>query len=492
MARRFFAAAALCLCCVFAAAQDWGGRYTVDIMDGETVCAKGELCLVPLGPGSSEFFLSVTRSDGAVIVYDSQDGPAELRDGCLVWRYPSEEYDYTLTMELHPETSSGIPMENTVRITETVGSGTAPCNIGLSPDGYYRRDPDYFVAPNGYMYRKAPDGNSCTLAFGGIYAGEVQLPQQVIGPFGKSFKVTGIDQNTFTASRNLTQVALSDGSQRVAPGALSFTGVPYDWEKISKPVFSYPDKSKTRFAVPAEPGTEAPEDGAKWVIFKQNLAPCVLSGNTCGDGGKRCGRVDMAFDSTMGFFYTVTEPREAIASMFKGYQNYEIEALIAEQDFVAFHTFPSFGRWKFPEKEQEAKSAIVKQIAKKYGRTPKYSRRAAWLRDGTAELDIVEFEHKNHQAMVVFAWIGKGEIYATGSLTREVEPGSEDFSVWNVDDEGTYGIPDVVTIALDPEGRANIFLAKNSPESIDCFCLHQVGDRFEIVPISQWYRFVDI
>ena len=492
MARRFFAAAALCLCCVFAAAQDWGGRYTVDFMDGEEVLAKGELCLVPLSPSSSEFFLCVTRKDGAIIVYDSTDAPAERRGESLVWRYPSSDYDYILTMELSPESPGGIPMENTIRITETVGSGTAPYNIGLSPDGYYRRDPDFFVAPNGYMYRKSSDGNTCTLAFGGIYAGEVQLPQQVIGPFGKSFRITGIDQNAFTASRNLTQVALYDSSQRVEPGTLSFTGVPYDWDKISKPRFAYPDKTKTRYAVPAEPGTKSPENANQWVIFKQNVAPCVQSGNTCSDGNKRCGRVDQAFDSTMGLFYTLSEPKDIAKTMFKGYQNYEIEALIADQDFVAFHTFPSFSRWKYPEKELEAKSAIVKQVAKKYGRTPMYSRRAAWLRDGTGELDIIEFEHRNHQAMVVFAWIGNGEIYATCELKTNIESEFEDSGVWNVDDDGRYGIPDVVTIALDPEGRANIFLAKNSPESIDCFCLHQVGDRFEIVPISQWYRFVDI
>ena len=94
--------------------------------------------------------------------------------------------------------------------------------------------------------------------------------------------------------------------------------------------------------------------------------------------------------------------------------------------------------------------------------------------------------------MVVFAWIGNGEIYATCDIKREIESESEDSSVWNVDDDGTYGIPDVVSIALDPEGCANIFMAKNSPESITCFVLHQVGDRFELVPVDQWYRYVDI
>ena len=492
MAKRFFVAAVLSLCCALAAAQDWGGRYTVDIMDGEEALAKGELCLVPVSPTSAEFFLCVTRKDGAVIVFDSADGLAEMADGNLVWRFPTSDYDYTLTMELSPESPGGIPMENTVKVTENVGSGTHPYDVGFSPNGYYKRDQDYFVTPNGYMYRKAPEGNTCTLAFGGVYSGEVELPQQVIGPFGISFKVTGIDQNAFTASRNLTQVALNNPEQRVAPGTLSFTGVPYDWEKISKPMYCYPDKTKTRFVVPAGPLSEQPENDFQWVVFKQNLAPCVLSGNTCKDSNKRSGRVDQAFDSTMGFFYTLSELKDVAKTRFKGYPSYEIEALIAAQDFGAFHTFPSFGRWKYPEKVQEAKSSIVKQIAKKYGRTPMYSRRVAWLRDGTGELDLVEFEHKNHQAMVVFAWIGNGEIYATCDFTTEIESEFENVDVWNVDDDGTFGIPDVVTIALDPEGCANIFLAKNAPESVTCFILHQVDDHFDIVPVDQWYRYVDI
>jgi len=105
----------------------------------------------------------------------------------------------------------------------------------------------------------------------------------------------------------------------------------------------------------------------------------------------------------------------------------------------------------------------------------------------------VEFEHKDHQAMVVFAWVGKdGDIYATAALTTEIESEFEDSGVWNVDDEGTYGIPDVVSIALDPDGYATIFLAKNSPESINCFALHQVGDKFEVIDFDQWYRFIDI
>ena len=161
-------------------------------------------------------------------------------------------------------------------------------------------------------------------------------------------------------------------------------------------------------------------------------------------------------------------------------------------DFVAFHTFPAFGRWKYPEKVQNAPKAIVNQVARKYGREVMYSRRVAWLRDGYGELDLVEFQHKNHQAMVVFAWVNGDDVAATCSLTTEIESEFEDADVWNVDDDGTFGIPDVVTIVRDPEGNVIIFLAKNSPESITCFALRQVGDKLERIDFDQWYRYVDI
>ena len=120
-----------------------------------------------------------------------------------------------------------------------------------------------------------------------------------------------------------------------------------------------------------------------------------------------------------------------------------------------------------------------------------YSRKAAWLRDGNGELDIVEYQHVNHQAMVSFVWHVKGEIKAVTSITTEIESEYEDYSVWNVDDDGRYGIPDVVTIAQDKDGAVTVFLAKNAPESITCFALHQQGSAFQLVQVDQWYRFVD-
>lgn len=472
-------------------AQDWGGRYTLEFSD-QAVYARGELFLVPVSPDETEFYLSVEHVDGARVVYDSQDGPVKMKDGKFVWRYPLPGFDYTLTLIPSPDSDSGYPMENTVQVIEDVGGGAHPYNLDLCPDGYYTRDMARFVTHDGWMYRKNADESGCTLARGGIYSGKIALPASVKGPFGKILKVTGIDSDAFMESRGVSQVVLHDMEQRVAPGALTYTEVPYDWSKIAQPFFAYPSKAKDRFVIPFYEGFERPENIFPWVVFKQNIAPAQQSGNTIGDDNALAGRVDPAFDRTMGVFYTLQLPKTDISKMFKGYDSFEIEALVADADFVAFHTFPAFSRWKFPEKEQNASKAVENTVAKMFGRTVMYSRRAAWQRDGGGELDIVEFTHKDHQAMVVFAWVEGGSVVATASMTTMIESEFEDFSVWNVDDEGTFGIPDVVTIARDPEGVVTVYLAKNSPESVTCFALHQNGDQLEIINFDQWYRYIDL
>ena len=488
MPLKIFITALCSLSCVFAAAQDWGGRYKLQLPEDAEV--QGDLFLVPVGPEQTEFLLTVVNKAGDTIVYDSTDGPVSLSDGKFIWRFPGGEFDYTLTMDLYPEADGGIPLENTIKVSENVGAGAPPYPIDLSPDGLYRRDLSYFVAPNGYMYHS--DGDKCALAMGGIYSGRVDLPATVVGPFGKVFSVSGIESDAFAYSHSLSQVTIADAGQRVAPGALTWTEIPYDWDKIAKPFFAYPCKTRDRFVIPYYDGFECPENKYPWVIFKQNVAPSQQSGNTIGNDSALSGRVDQAFDRTMGVYYTLQIPKTEVNKMFRGYEAMEIEALVADMDFVAFHTFPAFGRWKFPEKVQNAPKAIVNQIAKKYGREVMYSRRVAWLRDGYGELDLVEFQHKNHQAMVVFAWISGNDVAATCSLTTEIESEFEDADVWNVDDDGTFGIPDVVTIAKDPDGNVIIFLAKNAPESITCFALRQVGDKLERIDFDQWYRYVDI
>ncbi len=485
--KRFALACGLLAASITLAAQDWGGHYKMETPDEKV----GDLYLIPVSPSEAEFLLIVKSIDGTrmEVLYDTQDGTVSLRDGKFVWHAPESQYN--ITLNLYPEVEDGVPMEGTISIAEDTGGGEYSYS-SLSPDGYYRRDDSVFVTPEGYMYRVGADGSGCMLATGGIYTGKVSLPQSVKGPFGRIYPVKGIEADAFKFSRALTQVELYDESQSIAPGALTYTEIPYFWNELPMPYFAYPDKSKSRFVIPYFQEFESPASERQWIVFKQNLAPAVQSGDTTADESKREGRVDQDFGSTRGIFYTLQAEKDEISKMFRGYDAGEIEVLVADPMFVAHHTFPAFGRWKFPEKEVSAPKAIETAMSRKTGRPVMYSRKAAWLRDGNGELDIVEYEHVNHQAMVSFVWQCRGEIIAHGSLTTEIESEFEDSGVWNVDDEGKYGIPDVVTIAFDGNGAVTIFLAKNSPESINCFALHQNEEEFQFVYLDQWYRYVDI
>lgn len=487
MKRLLCACVVLVACAVAASAQDWGGHYRMDVPGTVT----GDLYLVPADANTTEFLLIVTNPAGDTIVYDSSAGPVALCDGSFVWRYPSEEINYSISFDLDPVNDEDIPMMGCILVTESLLSENPPYKTDLSPNGVYRRDDRCFVTPEGFMFRINDDGGSCNLACGGLYKETVILPQSVKGPFGRYFRVAGIDSDAFRGAGEINRLYLYDDSQLISPGALIGTGVSFDWN-ANKPHFAYPDKGKTQVVVPGGAGFSLPASSSQWVIFKQNLAPATQSDNTVGKAGKRDGRVDQDFRSTMGIFYTLQSSKEDIAKMFRGYNATEVEALVANPWFVAQHTFPAFGRWKYPEKEVSAPNSIETAMSRRYGRPVMYSRKAAWLREGKGELDIVEFEHADHQAMVAFVWHAGGDILATCTLTTEIESEYADYSVWNVDDDGRYGIPDVVTIAVDGTGAITVFLAKNSPESITCFALRQVGNSFQKVDLDQWYRYVDL
>lgn len=466
--------AALLLSATLLNAQSWAGKYTQTIYgdDGKTIY-EGILYVIPVDEGASIDLTVTDKNVGETLHYDTDWSPIPINDNVICYYYPDEDFEYSLLIEIE---------DGCARITERTEDGN-PYGVKVAPDGVYIKDNQCFVDKKGYLYEMV-SATECKMVQGGIYLNEIEVPEKVQSPNGP-VKVKGIDTKAFMGAE-VTDVVLANGSQRVDPGAFNFTRIPYNWEDMTLPRYVYPDKSLRRFVAP-EWGNEKDAPTNVWVIFKQNYAPAVLSADTRTNEDFKCARADFDFDHVMGLYYTITEP---LKNMFRGYEPYEIEALVADQTFAAFHTFPSFGRWKHPEAKKEAPKAIVKAIAKKYGRTVRSSNKVAWLRDGTGEFDIVEFEITNGEAMVAFVWSSKGEIYASTTYSQTVS-GDDGMSVWNVDDDGTYGIPDVVSIALDPDGYVNLFLAKNSPESIDCFVLHQVDDRFERIDLAGWYRWID-
>lgn len=351
-------------------------------------------------------------------------------------------------------------------------------------------DSTCFADAQGYRYRMRSDGG-CMLARGGSYEGVVELPATVSRPDGVSVPVKGIEAQAFMDSRKVSQVKLASADQVVEPGAYAFTSIPYSWDALLKPRYAYPDESLKKYVTPT--GKDEKFKGADyvWAFFKQNYAPVACYKDQRDKDDLKIGMAWNDFNQVEGVYYSNRLSKKEIAKMFKGYDPIEVELLLLDKDFAAFHTFPSYSRWKYPEREIDTPSSILDQISKRYGRKVLYGHRAAALRDGTARFDIVELEHKDKTAMVVFVWSSQGEILSVGEVKTELTPGDEGFSVWNVDDDGFYGIPDVVSIAQAPDGAVILFLAKNSPESVHCFALRQVGDRFEEIEFDCWYRYLD-
>ncbi len=474
----------------------WAGRYEMKIYpndaDWEEPIGNAVLILIPEGPESAIFNLTVRGKDGGFQLYDTDNQGIPVVDDVIRFNFPEEDFDYSLIVRLSPSPSEYAYQDG--RCVEVLVESNIegnPYGDDLDPAGFYRFQPEYFVDSHGYLFYRGPKDVTCQLARGGIYEGKITLPERVFDREGHLVHVSGIAADAFMDSRLVTEVEITNPEQRVAPGAYSYTSIPYSWEAMKKPRFAYPDATKQRFVSPLYAEGTYDENPHQWIVFKQNAAPAMLAKDTHKNENLKCGRADFDFEGIEGIYYGTLIDKKETAKMFKGYEPYEIEVLVADPAFVAFHTFPPYSRWKFPETEQKANAKIVSKVARMFGREVMYSRRAAWLRDGSAELDIVEFQHTNGEAMVALVWTGRGEIYATGTITNKIEPGYEEYSVWNVDDDGRYGIPDIVSIALDPEGCVNIFAAKNSPESISCFILHQVGDKLEIIDAEQWYRYID-
>ena len=474
----------------------WAGRYEMPIYsdgpDGQNRIATAVLVLLPESKESAIFNLTVRGEDGIFQNYDTDNQGLPVVDDVIRYNFPEEDFNYSLIVRLNPSPSEYAYQEG--RCVEVLVESDIegnPYGDGVDPAGFYLFDKHYFVDPHNYLFYRGDKEVTCVMARGGIYEGTIQLPERVHDREGNLVYVSGIAADAFMDSRLVTAVEITNPEQRVAPGAYSFTSIPYSWDALVKPMFCYPNKTRQRFVVPLYENETFDENPHQYIVFKQNVMPAMLAKDTHKNGDLKCGWAGWDFENIQGLYYETLIDKKETAKMFKGYDYMEIEALVANQDFVAFHTFPSFSRWKYPEKEQEANAKLVAKVARMFGREVMYSNRCAWLRDGSAELDIVEFQHKDGEAMVAFVWSGRGEIYATGTLTTEIEEGYEEFSVWNVDEDGVYGIPHIISIALDPDGCVNIFVTKVSPESFTCYILHQVGDKLEKIDADQWYMYID-
>ena len=360
-----------------------------------------------------------------------------------------------------------------------------------APSGTLDPDNGFVTDENGYRYQYV-DGLKLELCAGGRYAGTVNVPGTlVVG--GKELEVAGIAANAFRDNKDVTEVNYDRDTQYVGPSAFYRSGIYYYWESgYSLPKYVYPSNNSVYYVVQQEL-YEWDLNTPRWMFFKHNYAPLTFVKDRLKDEEAQWGYSPWWADDMrmQGIYFKMLVPDQVKKDMFRGYDPQEVIGLAMEARFAAFHRFPPFSRWKWGEKEQTMGATLEKQMETRYGRTLRQSRYIGNLREEDGRVGIFEFEPKDGEAMIVIAWVLGGKVKASYVKTTNLNPNEGEFSVWNVDDDGTYGIPNLLCVAFDLHDNVILFLEHGAPESRNMFGLRQQGDQLQLFGEEQWYVYVD-
>ena len=358
-----------------------------------------------------------------------------------------------------------------------------------APHGEYDPESETVTDVNGYRYHYV-EGLKLELCAGGNYAGTVSLPRSLeVG--GKEMEVAGIGAKAFWGNEAVTDVTWDRDTQYVGPSAFYRSGMHYYWDgRYGLPGYVYPSENFQLF-VRQEEVPEWDRTTPAWMFFKQNYAPLTYLEDHLKDEDLKWGYHPwLASDKGMqGLYYEMDVPANTKKDMFRGYEAMEVIGLIMDGKFAAFHRFPSFSRWKWGEAEQSMGASLEKAMETRYGRTLIQSRYIGNLREEDGRVGIFEFEPKDGEAMIVIAWTQGGKVKATYVQTTNVNP--EYGSTWNVDDDGSYGIPELLCVAFDKHDNVILWFNHSAPESKNIFGLRQQGDQLQRFGEEQWYVYVD-
>lgn len=388
--------------------------------------------------------------------------------------------------------------------------------------------PDTITDANGYVYTMQSNG-TLAVAPGGNYTGNIVIPETV-SYGGNSYKVTTVRRETFykrpeaTNIGTITSITLPESVTLVGTDAFrdnpSLTSVKYGkntrievrsfWGcpklKITplEPVFAFTGPfdveygtkyqmidALSQFYVPVDK-EEKEITGYQWAVHKHNHNGIRFQKWNNIDSEKAipcyCWDTDFVRCGLFGLL-----DKSNAETMFKGYMHPSVHVLLADNSFVATHEFPIYSRWVSGEEEKSMPDAFKQAMAKRFGRKIKYSYEIAKLAYTSVDeqLVITEFEVKNHVAMYVLTWLRDGKEVCSYAQTTEIESEFEDSSVWNVDDDGNYGIPALLSIARDEQGNVELFLCHDAPESMNFSHLVQKGDKFIKTGDDQWYIWID-
>ena len=349
-------------------------------------------------------------------------------------------------------------------------------------------DTGFVTDENGYRYQYV-EGLKLELCAGGRYSGTVNVPRTlVVG--GKELEVAGIAADAFRDNKAVTDVNYDRLEQYVGPSAFYRSGIYYYWDNYGLPQYVYPSDDFSLFVL-QEKVAEYERNEPRWMFFKHNYAPLTFKEDHMDEDSYQWGYSPWSAERMQGVLFEMPVEASVKKAMFRGYDAQEVVGLVMEGRFAAFHRFPPFSRWKWGEQEQTMGATLEQQMATRYGRTLRQSRYIGNLREEDGRVGIFEFEPKDNQAMLVIAWVVGGKVKATYVKTTEIDPREGEYSVWNVDDEGEYGIPDLLCVAFDLHDNVILFFNHNAPESVNIYALRQQGDQFQLFGEDQWYRYVD-
>lgn len=463
------------------------------------------------------------------IAYYSTDD--EEKHECSSFKNGEEkEISYTLFKKLAPKTSGNVaisemdwtPIKSTVSASANSSNAVEATLHSTSGDTVILKD------KSGYLYQIMSDGK-LGVAPGGAYSGDIVIPSS-IKYNGDLYTVTTVRRGAFykRAETNnigvITTITLPETVTLVGSDAFrgnnsltavnygkntrievrSFWGCPKLKVASKDPIFAftegvYQDENGNNSAAknilstyyyPIEEKDGNVED-YRWAFFKYNHSGINFSKwinfNKERAMACYCGNIDFV----KGGVFKLKDSNN-VESMFKGYMDSGAEVMIADNGYVARHEFPMFSRWVFGEERKSAPQSFTQQMQKKYGKKIKYSYEVGKLLYSTNEqLIITEFEITNHVAHIVLSWIKDGKEICSYEQKNNTDPEYEEYGVWNVDDDGEYGIPHIMTIGRDENGNIELFLIHFAPESINFSHLKQSGSKFIEAGSEQWYNWID-
>ena len=368
--------------------------------------------------------------------------------------------------------------------------------VGVAPGGTYSGD---IIIPSQLKY----DGNIYTVTTvrrGAMWKKDGASNVGNITSITLPETVTLVGADAFRGNASLTSVNCGDNTRIEVR---SFWGCPKLQIQKNEPLFAYTEpydiseyKGKnayqffTRIYYPCE---EKEPDIAKnnWAFFKYNHSGIKFDSWHSFDKENAMACYCYRIKNVRGGLFRLQNP-DNVESLFKGYLTGDNVVVLADNGYVATHEFPMFSRWIWGEEEKSMPKTFITSMEKKYGRKVKYSYECGKLLYTSNEmLAITEFQITNHECMYVLSWLKDGKEICSYVEKQKTDPDYEEYSVWNVDDDGTYGIPEVMTIARDENGNIELFLLHAAPESLNFSHLVQKGNKFVETGMDQWYVWID-